>query len=443
MESEVREEKMLLRGRTHLENAIIEELKKKSDSGSDEPIDVGVTSFKGRTGVVTPEAGDYTAAQVGALALTGGTVTGDVSFKTRVSEGTSSATGDYSHAEGSFSPDALIKESPKATVLGAHAEGISTVASGKGSHAEGACYSDSDTPNTASGYGSHSEGNSTTASGQGSHAEGGKSIASARCSHAEGYSSVAGADYSHAGGYRSEVETGADYSHAEGYYNIAAGKYSFVIGMSNVRSTDGYNYLIVGDGGSQGSNRANVFRIHYQGVYSSVSINTSGADYAEMFEWKDSNPNGEDRVGRFVTLDGTKIRLATGDDDFILGIVSATPSVLGDNHSDQWRDMFARDIFGRRIIDEKIDEETGEKIIEKKINPNYRNAQPYIGRSDRPEWAPVGLLGKLIMIDDGSCEVNGWAKPFLNGIATKSEERTKYRVMERLDESHIRVLILS
>lgn len=41
----------------------------------------GVTSFKGRTGAVTPQSGDYTAAQVGALPITGGTLTGDLTLK--------------------------------------------------------------------------------------------------------------------------------------------------------------------------------------------------------------------------------------------------------------------------------------------------------------------------------------------------------------------------
>ena len=45
-----------------------------------DPPDTGVTSFKGRTGAVTPQAGDYTAQQVGALPITGGTVTGDVTI---------------------------------------------------------------------------------------------------------------------------------------------------------------------------------------------------------------------------------------------------------------------------------------------------------------------------------------------------------------------------
>lgn len=45
-----------------------------------DPPDTGVTSFKGRTGAVTPQAGDYTAQQVGALPITGGTLTGDVTI---------------------------------------------------------------------------------------------------------------------------------------------------------------------------------------------------------------------------------------------------------------------------------------------------------------------------------------------------------------------------
>ena len=45
-----------------------------------DPPDTGVTSFKGRSGEVVPQEGDYTAQQVGALPITGGTVTGDVTI---------------------------------------------------------------------------------------------------------------------------------------------------------------------------------------------------------------------------------------------------------------------------------------------------------------------------------------------------------------------------
>ena len=40
--------------------------------------EAGVASFNGRTGVVVPQNGDYTAEQVGALPISGGTMTGDI-----------------------------------------------------------------------------------------------------------------------------------------------------------------------------------------------------------------------------------------------------------------------------------------------------------------------------------------------------------------------------
>ena len=49
---------------------------------------------------------------------------------------------------------------------------------------------------------------------------------------------------------------------------------------------------------------------------------------------------------------------------------------------------------------------------------------------------------KLVAVDDGSCQVNGWAAVGENGIAAYSAQQTKYRVVARLDETHIRILIL-
>ena len=43
-------------------------------------IQTGVTSFNGRTGAVKPQAGDYTAEQVGALPISGGTMTGQLNM---------------------------------------------------------------------------------------------------------------------------------------------------------------------------------------------------------------------------------------------------------------------------------------------------------------------------------------------------------------------------
>ena len=165
-------------------------------------------------------------------------------------------------------------------------------------------------------------------------------------------------------------------------------------------------------------------------------------------------------MGRFVTLDGKYIRLATSSDDYILGIVSGNPSVVGDVYDDQWAGMFVLDVYGRPVYEWRefpaetmgVPDENGKmKTIEimparrewvQKLNPNYDPAQTYIPRTERPEWAAVGLLGKLVVLDDGTCQPNGWATVGEGGIAPASKERTKFRIMERLDETHVRVMIL-
>ena len=214
--------------------------------------------------------------------------------------------------------------------------------------------------------------------------------------------------------------------------------------------------------GYNGSATSNIFRVSSTNVYGSGAYNSSGADYAEMFEWADSNPEQEDRCGLFVTLDGEKIRLAQPGDGYILGIVSGNPSVVGDVYDDQWQGMYLYDIFGRPIYEDVMvpeetmempDPEDASKMIthvihpahmehRQKINPNYDNTQKYLPRSERPEWDAVGLLGKLVAVDDGTCEINGYCTVGVGGIATASEKQSKYRVMARLDDTHIRIMIL-
>ena len=277
---------------------------------------------------------------------------------------------------------------------------------------------------------------------------------------AEGSNTEASGIYAHTEGRNTKAT--ALCTHAGGYFTIAAAPRQTVIGENNKESTDSRDVFIIGNGTGP-SARSNCLRVtNANGVYSNSTYKSSGADYAEFFQWFDDNPNNEDRVGLFVTLDGEKIRLAEPEDDYILGIVSGCPSILGDVYDDNWKGMYETDIYGRPIFEEvEVPAETMEvpdpenpeqtitkvickahKEIRQKLNPNYDPTQEYTPRSERPEWDAVGMMGKLVVIDDGTCKVNGWCTVGNGGIATNSEKRTKYRVMARLDKTHVKIMIL-
>lgn len=300
------------------------------------------------------------------------------------------------------------------------------------------------------------------------HATGSFSLAAGRGADAEGTNSISlggtargGESFAGPGGIA--VGTG---SFALGYNAWANGEYQVAFGRNNVKSSNESDKLIIGSGYYDESKDdeiyQNCFRVTHTGVFASGAYNATGADYAEFFEWADGNPDAKDRAGRFVTLDGEKIRLAGPGEDYILGIVSGFPSVVGDVYDDQWAGMHIRDVFGRPVWE---DVEVPEKTMEiadpehpgenmtvvispahterrQKLNPDYDPAKAYQPRSERPEWDAVGLLGKLVAVDDGTCTVNGWCTVGVDGVATSSTERTKYRVMARLDDTHIRVMIL-
>lgn len=345
--------------------------------------------------------------------------------------GSATASGSCSHAEG---------WSTTASGYNTHAEGNETIASDNNSHAEGF-------KTTASGNSSHAEGSRTTASGNSSHAEGRETTASGSQSHAEGNYTVASGESSHAEG-RNTVASGT-LSHAGGDHTFAGTYAQTVIGRFNVKDTNGQNalshWLIIGNGSSD-TVRSNAFRVDVSGtVFGKGAYQTSGADYAENFEWLDGNSDNEDRRGYFVTLDGNKIRKATSSDDYILGIVSATPVVVGNSDPDDWHGRFLRDSFGnylKEMIEDEYTDENGEtqvRMVESYIiNPEFDPEISYIPRAERTEWSPVGMLGQLIVRDDGSCEVNGYCGVSDDGIATATQ--TGYRVIERVSENLVKVL---
>lgn len=318
---------------------------------------------------------------------------------------------------------------------------------------------------TASGDNSHAEGISTKASGHYSHAEGNSTKASGLYSHAEGYCTEASGDTSHAEGDNTKAYKAN--SHAEGHYTTAnnfashvSGKYNAAMTTGGSRNNKTGHAFVIGNGTTPVL-LSNAFSVMYSGVVKAASTITASttADYAEFFEWEDGNPDAEDRVGKFVTLNGDKISIATSNEDYILGIVSGEPFVLGNGDCDTWNGMYLRDEFGRTILEPapkiEIDEETGEEkevfdedgniIYEGTrpvLNPDYDPTQPYISRFDRPEWSPVGMLGVLSVIQDGTCKVNGYCCCNSEGIATSCDRNTEgaCRIIEVINDKVARVI---
>lgn len=341
----------------------------------------------------------------------------------------------------------IVKINNSASKWGQHSEGLKTIASGANSHAEGFL-------TTASGYQSHAEGNKTIASGDNAHTEGAVTIASGFASHAEGQNTVAS-------GYT---------SHVEGYGTVANVWGSHVSGLHNKPLTGNpASYLstadamVIGNGTSTAA--SNAFRVTFAGaVLAKAAYNSTGADYSEYFEWLDGNPNSEDRVGFVVTLDGDKIRKATVNDTYLLGIVSATPSIIGDSHQDDWQGKYLLDEWGRiqyhwvdvvyeeyqpAIFNElsgQLEEQPTKQVTRKEYhpihNPHWDNNEEYIPRDKRPEWSAIGLMGKLYVRDDGTCMVNGFVKVgSIDGTLTHSAEPTNMRVMQRMSDNIIKVFI--
>lgn len=271
----------------------------------------------------------------------------------------------------------------------------------------------------------------------------------------EGYECIASGFTSHVEGDRN---TASGYvSHASGRFTQAIAPCQTVVGLNNIPT---YNFsegdntindltsLFIVGGGDYDSLKINAFRVARGGrVYTKTggSYNTSGADYGEFFEWLDGNPNAEDRIGYFVTLEGDKIKIAN-EGDYILGVVSGISGVIG-NSDEHYTHRWKTDEFGRLLTEQKTiqDEVTGEAYITEVNIENedyvYEQDLQYTHRSERKEWDVVGMLGQIIVRDDGTCKVNHYCIVADGGIATATDDKTGYRVIERITDNIIKIIV--
>jgi hypothetical protein len=380
------------------------------------------------------------------------------------------ATSDASHSEGS---------NTRALNLFAHAEGSLTTASGIASHAEGENTVASGLVSHAEGQGtrargesSHAEGDQTEANGRASHAEGNLTIASGIFAHAEGQRTIASGDLSHAEGNQTRA-TGQN-SHSEGALTIASGFTSHAEGVNTIASgffshTEGQstnaNFLegvhVMGRFGVANElpyswYLANGIDATTPGIAAKIlsngnvkvdgAVTTPAADYAEMFETTDGNSIN---FGYFVTLEQSKVRIANDQDDYILGITSAKPAFLADSGELRWKHKYLTTewgeiLYGDAELPSVVDAE-GNVIVPQRterrpiLNPQWNSSKEYIPRSERPEWVAVGLLGKLLVRDDGTCKAGSYCKPNKMGIATASANG--YYILERTGQNQILVLV--
>lgn len=259
-----------------------------------------------------------------------------------------------------------------------------------------------------------------------------------------GSSNVTNSAYSGILAGLSNVTNGKASAVIAGRHNNAAHNYSVAMGGGSMTRaagglSDGTCQLVIGNqptlSSSVANNRIRLDAKAGQGV-ASVSFVTGTADYAEYFEWLDNNITGEDRKGYFVSLVDDKIEIGNSN---IIGIVSSAPGFIGDAAELSWDGLYAKDEWNKEIIETyksyswtesentiTVFEDINGRLMTQFPNPGYPNGLDYTGttdfkslsaitgittspqmnpsydpnseytpRSQRKEWAPVGLLGKL------------------------------------------------
>ena len=127
--------------------------------------------------------------------------------------------------------------------------------------------------------------------------------------------------------------------------------------------------------------------------------------------------------------------------------------MIGDNPM-RWNKKYSNDEWERPIYEEvevqreePVENEDGsiemktvsEKEVHRKLNPDWNGEEPYNDRMDRKEWAPVGLLGKVLARQDGTLSVGDRCTSNDDGIATKADYG--YYVMKVINDEQVLLFV--
>ena len=147
------------------------------------------------------------------------------------------------------------------------------------------------------------------------------------------------------------------------------------------------------------NNDTPLLTIYEEGKTYSPVFTTTGSDYCELFEVYDESIPIKDYEYKFITLIDDKVKIASNEDDYILGIYSLKPGIIGNYNLDELNDK--------------------------------KNIQ-------------VGLLGRLVVIDNNTCKSNSYCKVDKDGYAipyNKSDgDVPHYRVMKRIDNNKVLIM---
>ena len=287
---------------------------------------------------------------------------------------------------------------------------------------------------------------------------GSSALASGWCAQAEGSGTYAPGECSHAEGRETT---------ATNYASHVCGKHNKAMTAGGSEQDQIGDAFVIGNG--RFGAKSNALRVTYLGdILGTKAFQSSGADYAEFIKpWADGNPEGEDRVGYFVTIKEGFLEKA-GEGDYIVGITSGNPSVVGNADEDYyWR--YERDEFNRIVMEDApelaqekdeagnplFDGETGAPVmvetgrtvknarmkLAEGYDPSMQDA--YAPRADRPEWDYVGMVGVVPVRDDGTCMPGRFCRCGGSGVATLAPERRPdcFFVLERISDCVVSVIL--